>query len=251
METVWLNRVNRYYEKLSVVPYTNKRLQQTMMCVVLLGYVLIAWAGYWGGYSRSRTQMSLSETRITALHEKKVELKGVLDEAQARVAKQQQEMMLDRRTIELLRQENIELESKIAELEQELTFYQRVVKTTGDTRGLAFGRFSVEHKWDNHFDLTLDLMQISGRVKVSGKLYLSIEGVKPEQGREQIVLPAHVVVPELNEKSLPLKFTHFQSIALSVVLPKGFEPRAVVVKAAFNRGKKVTLEQRFDWVTKE
>lgn len=242
--------LNRQYQKLSVVPYTSKRLQQVMVAVVILGYLLVAVAGYWGGYNHSRVHMDMNNTEIQQLGKRKKALEKTVSEHKAQLVKQTQELMLERETIELLRRENVELQGKIGYLEQELALFQRVVKTNSDAKGLVLGRLELEAGSDSTFELSLDVIQISGRGRVKGKLYLEVEGFDAKQGGVKKALPLHQISDAHTADSLALNFTNYQSVNLSIRLPSDFTPHQIAVTAKFTRGKKVTLEERYDWTLK-
>lgn len=242
--------LNRQYQKLSVVPYTSKRLQQVMVAVVILGYLLVAFAGYWGGYNHSRVHMDMNASEIRQLSKRKASLEKAVTEYKATQVKQTQELMLERQTIELLRQENVEQQGKIGFLEQELALFQRVVKTNSDAKGLVLGRLDLEAGTDSIFELSLDIIQISGRGRVKGKLYLEVEGFDSAQSGAKKTLPLHQISDAHTKDNVALNFTNYQSVNVAVRLPSGFTPHQILVKAKFTRGKKVTLEERYDWAVK-
>lgn len=221
-----------------------------MVAIVILGYLLVACAGYWGGYNHSRLHMDMSETKIDQLGKRKQQLEVIASENKAMVVKQTQELLLERQTIELLRQENIELQGKIEYLEKELTLFQRIVKSNSDAKGLVLGRLELEDAGDSTFELSLDVIQISGRGRVKGKLYLEVEGFDSEQKSQKRSLPLHQISGAHTEKAVALSFTNYQSVNVTVKLPYGFTPSQILVKAQFTRGKKVTLEERYDWTLK-
>lgn len=242
--------MDKQYQKLSVVPYTSKRLQQMMVGVVILGYLLVASAGYWGGYNHSRVRMEVNAIEINQLRKRNATLEEEEIEFKATQVKQAQELMLERETIELLRKENMEQQGKISFLEQELILFQRVVKTNNDARGLVLGRLELEAGVDSTFELSLDIIQITGRGRVKGRLYLEVEGFDSTQNGEMKTLLLHQISDAHTKDNVALNFTNYQSVNLAVRLPEGFTPHQIMVRAKFDRGKKVTLEERYDWAVK-
>jgi len=242
--------LSNQYQKFSVVPYTSKRLQQIMVAVVIVGYLLVAFAGYWGGVNHSRMHLDMNASEIQLLEKRKAELEERVSNNKATLVKQTQELILERQTIELLRQENVELQENIGFLEKELALFQRVVKTNNEAKGLVLGRLDIKEGGDGTFELSLDVIQISGRGRVKGKLYLEIEGFDVAQDGAEKSLLLHQFSDAQTGTAVALNFTNYQTVTVKAKLPPDFDPQQIRVKAQFSRGKKVDIQERYDWAVK-
>lgn len=159
---------------------------------------------------------------------------------------QTQELVLAQKTIETLQKENLSLHQQYSQMTQELELFRRVVKGQQDTKGLAFGRLDLTKGSDQDYQLSLDVIQMSGNTRVRGNLFISIEGFDGSKRGQWATIPLHLG-NTAQEKHVNLDFKNFQKVEVSVRLPKHFQPEQIVVDAEFTRGKKVTLSKRFDW----
>jgi len=233
-------------QRLSVVPYTSKRLHRVMVVVVVIGYFFAAAAGYWWGYDKHRLKLARKEDSILRLTKKNQTLSDSVKALRAEVIKNQQALALEQQTIELIRQENLDLQSRVNALELEVAFFDRVVKTTKDAQGLAFGRLGINPVDDNEYEISVDIMQISGRKRLKGKLYIEIEGVD-DQGEKQLL---NLPISENNSSgpALNLSFVSYQTVQFAFSIPEKFEPKVLTLTAKIEKGKRVELKKRFQWI---
>jgi hypothetical protein len=78
---------------------------------------------------------------------------------------------------------------------------------------------------------------------VSGSVIVEIEGV---QGNKALQLPLAKAVSDAQaDTQLPFRFRYFQNIEQDIVLPAGFEPRAVTVEV--KTAKLAPVRESYPW----
>ena len=155
-----------------------------------------------------------------------------------------------RRSDQISRNANIELQATLAEREEEISglradvaFYERLVGSTGQRRGLNAHEivFAPEAAGTWHYNVTLTQNLNRGAIS-KGSMRFAVEGVRAGK-------LASIKWDELLQKpgapGQPFSFRYFQQLEGSVMLPAGFTPQRVRVQ--LNGGG----DQVFDWNAKK
>ena len=169
---------------------------------------------------------------------------------QQRVEGLQQRVTTLSRSDQISREANRELQSALAEREEEVAglraevaFYERFVGSTAQRRGLTVHELNLRpgegRVW--HFAATLTQNLDRGQASEGG-VTLAIEGTR--NGRLEQLGWADL---RQQDEAPPVaySFKYFQQVQGDVVLPDGFTPVRVTVRAAPERGSAV--EQSFPW----
>lgn len=220
--------------------------RNVLVVAVLLSHVCFALGGYWLASNHHIANSSQGKTRQS--------LFKILDSAQSmqlsryedQIFQQTQSLVLAQKTIETLEQENLALHQKSRDVEQEVELFRRVVKGQQETKGLSIGKMALTKGSNEDYELSLDVIQMSGSQRVRGNLFISIEGHDGNKRGQWATIPLHLG-DTAKDKHKRLDFTNFQKIKVAVRLPKHFKPEQIIVEAKFTRGKKVNLSKRFDW----
>jgi hypothetical protein len=151
-----------------------------------------------------------------------------------------------RRSDQISRNANVELQATLAEREEEISglradvaFYERLVGSTGQRRGLNAHEvvFAPEAAGTWHYTITLTQNLNRGAIS-KGTMRFAVEGVRAGK-------LAGIKWDELLQKpgapGQPFSFRYFQQLEGSVMLPAGFTPQRVRVQ--LNGGS----DQVFDW----
>jgi hypothetical protein len=151
-----------------------------------------------------------------------------------------------RRSDQISRNANTELQATLAEREEEISglradvaFYERLVGSTGQRRGLNAHEvvFAPEAAGTWHYTITLTQNLNRGAIS-KGTMRFAVEGVRAGK-------LAGIKWDELLQKpgapGQPFSFRYFQQLEGSVMLPAGFTPQRVRVQ--LNGGS----DQVFDW----
>jgi uncharacterized coiled-coil protein SlyX len=153
---------------------------------------------------------------------------------------------IERQTVVMLQGEMIKQQDEVFKLKKELEFYQGIMSSAGESRGLNIQGLRIEDtSQPRNYYFKLILTHVSKSDKMAqGKLSILLEGVQDD-------IPRTIDIRELTlSKSLSLvfKFSSFERIEGSIMLPDGFVAHRVIVRAR-QEGKKTTpeMERIFDW----
>jgi hypothetical protein len=161
-----------------------------------------------------------------------------------------QEVTILRRSDQISRDANRDLERTLAERDEEIAglradiaFYERFVGATGQRRGLSVHDLEVRPQsgevW--HFVATLTQNVNRGAVN-SGRVTLSVEGTRNDRLER---LSWSALRKQSNAPGQPYSFKYFQQVEGEVMLPQGFKPLRVTVRLVPQGGSAV--EQSFPW----
>lgn len=153
---------------------------------------------------------------------------------------------LEKQTIANLQAGMIEQQDEVYKLKNELEFYQGIMTTAGESKGLSIqGLYIEETSQTRSYYFKLILTHVSKSDKVTaGTLSILLEGVQGETAKT-------IDIRELTlseSLSLSFKFVSFERIEGSIMLPEGFIAHRVIVRAR-QEGKKKNPEivRIFDW----
>lgn len=154
-----------------------------------------------------------------------------------------------RRSDQISRSANTELQASLAEREEEVSglradvaFYERLVGATGQRRGLSVHEAVFAPEEGGTWRYTVTLTQNLNRGAISkGEARVSVEGVS--QGRLRS-LGWEELVQKPGAPGQPFSFRYFQQLEGSVMLPEGFTPQRVRVQL---RSDGSTVDQAFPW----
>jgi hypothetical protein len=225
-------------QRFVIVPH-RPRLR-TVAVAIAVGWLaslfVVAWvASNWGGPVLVDGARA-SSRQVSEMSDKMIELR--------------QQVTTLRRSDQISRNANVELQQTLAEREEEISglradvaFYERLVGSTGQRRGLNAHEalFSPEAAGTWHYVITLTQNLNRGAIS-KGSMRFSVDGVRAGKF-------ASVKWDELLQKPAapgqPFSFRYFQQLEGSVMLPPGFTPQRVRVQ--LNGGG----EQVFDWNVKK
>jgi len=153
---------------------------------------------------------------------------------------------VERQTVVMLQGEMIKQQDEVFKLRKELEFYQGIMSSAGESMGLNIQGLRIEEtSQPRSYYFKLILTHVSKSDKMAaGKLSILLEGVQDDA-------PRTIDIRELTlTKSLSLvfKFSSFERIEGSIMLPDGFVAHRVIVRAR-QEGRKTTpeMERIFDW----
>lgn len=213
----------------------------------LLGAGLVLWAAslvgvyLWAtrnaapGLEKARTDLAVNTKRAA--------------QAEALVKQLRQNVATLRRSDQISRSANTELQASLAEREEEVSglradvaFYERLVGATGQRRGLAVHEAVFAPETGGTWRYTVTLTQNLNRGAISkGEARMSVEGVSEGRLRS---LRWEELLQKPGAPGQPFSFRYFQQLEGSVVLPEGFTPQRVRVQL---RADGSTVDQAFPW----
>src|SRR5687768_1520572 len=171
------------------------------------------------------------------------------DQAEELVGHLKQNAATLRRSDQISRSANTELQATLAEREEEVSglradvaFYERLVGATGQRRGLTVHEAVFAPEDGGTWRYTVTLTQNLNRGAISkGEARISVEGVSNGRLRS---LPWETLVQKPGAPGQPFSFRYFQQLEGSVMLPEGFTPQRVRVQL---RADGSTVDQAFPW----
>lgn len=199
-------------------------------------FLLSLGFGLWGVWTAFFADEQLSDQSALALR--------------ARSDKLSQEVSTLRRSDQISRDANRDLERTLAERDEEIAglradvaFYERFVGATGQRRGLSVHdldlRLQSTDAW--HFVATLTQNLNRGAIN-SGRVTLSVEGTRNDRLER---LSWSNLRKQNNAPGVGYSFKYFQQVEGEVMLPKDFKPLRVTVRLVPAGGSAV--EQSFPW----
>jgi hypothetical protein len=186
--------------------------------------------------------------------QRSLSLPGSDNNAAAIDLKQAQQMVATlRRSEQISRNANTELQSTLADRDEEIealradvAFYERLVGATAQRRGLNVHDIQFSPEAGGTWRFTATVTQNLNRGAISqGTMRFSVEGVSA--GRLKTV-PWESLVQKSEMSGKNYSFRYFQEIEGSILLPEGFTPQRVKVTLRGNSGQ---AEQMFPWNTKK
>ena len=168
----------------------------------------------------------------------------------ARSDKLSQDVSTLRRSDQISREANRDLERTLAERDEEIAglradiaFYERFVGATGQRRGLSVHdldmQFQSGEAW--HFVATLTQNLNRGAVN-TGRVTLLVEGTRNDRLEK---LSWSGLRKQTSAPGIAYSFKYFQQVEGEILLPKGFKPLRVTVRLAPAGGSAV--EQSYPW----
>ena len=161
------------------------------------------------------------------------------------VVRFEREMQVDRLTAGRLQTEIRKLQDQVYKLTGELEFYQGIMASTRESKGLNIQGLMIEAMTKPaHYRYKLVLTHVAKNdIVAEGTMGMSVEGLV--NGNVQALKLQDMSAD--SELDLNFKFKNFKRIDGSLVLPKGFEPLRIVVRLQQKEKKNATVERIFDW----
>src|SRR5690554_1098961 len=237
-------------ERLEIVAYNPVRRLITRIIVLCLMLALAVGGYYFGQWSvwheRGTAVVERNELRVTARQQEKE-----LVELRRRLLVTESSNAVDKQAQQEVQQTVLNLNARIAKLENELHFYQRVMAPEKADRGLRIDRFDIKPTDDPRvFDYQLVITQVTDNNSfIEGRALVSLVGSRGQT--LNVTLPLKDISPEVDELSVRFRFRFFQNVAGQIHLPEGFKPEKVQVILQSTGNKAMRIETEFDWISQE
>ncbi|MBR9872418.1 MAG: hypothetical protein GYB26_14885 [Gammaproteobacteria bacterium] len=220
------------------------RLRRTL---ILLGFTIVAAiSGYMAG-------MAQGGFRFTSAEETKDMLVNEVDGLREQYRSARQNMInlergraIDEQALRDARNAIVELETRISELEADLTFYRNIMAPTEVSKGLQVDSFTlVPGRDDGSYSFKIVLTQVGNNNRyLSGLVAVNVIG---HIDGEKQVIALRDLSEEIDDLGVKFKFRYFQDIEGSLSLPEKFEPLEIQVVAQAGGRKAAQAESTFDW----
>jgi hypothetical protein len=206
---------------------------------LLLLYVIYEWGRFEGGYSKFAEVQRRRElvAQIEALEQDNEKLRG--DVAAAELARN-----VDYKAYGDVEKNLDDLQAQVLKQREELTFYRGIVSPEDGIGGLRIQRFQVVSAGsERHYRVRLTLVQSMRQdAAVAGSVAIQIEGARDNRPEQFALSQAGAARAD---GQLPFKFRYFQDLEQNIVLPDGFEPRAINVEVRSSGG--APVRESYPW----
>ena len=138
------------------------------------------------------------------------------------------------------------LQDEVLELKEELAFYRGIVGSSNELKGLQIQSLKLEKNGENnsyHFKLILTQF-IKGTRQIKGNVRLSVTGMLKGWQKELM----HDEVLMQTSRKLKFRFKYFQEIEGDFVLPEGFVPMNIKLRAIPIGEGQTSKEKIYNWL---
>jgi hypothetical protein len=210
----------------------------------LMALVALALAfGLWGAWQAFGTDAA-------GVRRERDESRATLRRQGAELETLRQQVATLRRSDQISRDANRDLQAALAERDEEIAglradvaFYERLVGATSQRRGLSVHALRMQPQNGQAWHFASTLTQNLNRGAVShGRLTLAIEGT---QGGRLRTLAWADLRQQPAAPGVEFSFRYFQQVEGDIVLPDGFEPVRVTVRLTPRGG--AAIEESFTW----
>lgn len=227
-------------------PYARLTLVVGVVALVLLTGLSSYLIGKHHGASEEAGLLAERDSLRTQLAQKLAEA----EELSQQVANLRLASEVDRASSEGVRTQVIELKDKIANLEQDITFYRNLMAPNENQRGLTIGSVDVISTGvprRYNFKVVVQQFAVNHQV-LSGSLNITIVGHEGEEPRR---IPLKDLSDQVDEEDIKLRFRYFQNIEGQLQLPEDFEPERIELVATSSGQNGTTVEKKFGWLIQE
>jgi septal ring factor EnvC (AmiA/AmiB activator) len=157
---------------------------------------------------------------------------------------------VDRKANTEVRAKVVELETQLADLKQNNTFYRSLMRPAAGDKGIVVDAPSVVPKnTPGEYTYNIVVKQIVAQhQQVSGYLTLVLVG---KQSGETASLSLKDISDDVADERIRLNFKYFQRIEGDMTLPKGFVPDKIEMQVVIQNPKKAVIDKKFGWLVKE
>ncbi len=151
---------------------------------------------------------------------------------------------IDDKANEEVRQTIESLQERIAQLNEEISFYKGVMLPNVASKGLRIERLDVSSNAPGRVKYSLLLTQVVDKHDyIQGGVKISLVGQLGNQEKQFLLSE----LDKEKDEAIRFRFRYFQNINGELMLPDGFEPREVMIVAQSSGSNAQRLEKRFDW----
>lgn len=237
-------------ERLEIVAYNPvKRFFLRTLLVVLV--VALGLGGYQYGRWSIWHERGTAVVERDELREVTREQEEELKDLRRRVLVTESSNAVDRRAYQEVQQTVLNLNARIAQLENELHFYQRVMAPETVDQGLRIDSLDLRPAGEERsYEYQVVITQVTdNNAFIEGRALISLVGTRGQT--KNVTLPLKDVSEEVDDLSVRFRFRFFQNVTGKLTLPDDFEPEKVQVILQSTGSRAMRIEQEFDWSTQE
>lgn len=223
--------------RMQVVSVDQSSRRWTVIGALIAGVIVLV-----GGYAVGRIhagQIATSLSDELARETAQVEtLSGVRDQ----LADVELNRTIDAGASEILRTTIKKQKDEIAQLQEQVSFFQRLMAPGSAPRGVMIDRVELSRASDGYEYYVLLTQLEDRRSWVTGLIVIDVIGQR--NGVQQVL--SLTELSEVDTYPIKYRFRYFQDFSGALSLPEGFEPSAIRVRADLSSGKD-NLEREYAW----
>lgn len=215
--------------------------------LILLVFSVVSGAvGYMIGMAKGGFYFSDMAETCTVLSGELSGLRKIEQKSRQKLINLDRGRQMDQQALTRSRDTIVKLETKIATLRADLTFYKNIMSPTQSRNGLQVGRLELESlRDDRHIAFKLALTQVGdNKSYIGGSVTVNVVG---EQDGERQEIPLKDLSDDIDSLHIRFRYRYFQDVKGVMTLPEGFDPIAVQAVAEAKGKKSARVERTFKW----
>ncbi len=220
--------------------------------VILVVAVVAGVAGYGAGLARAGHDLvggGGTGVSGTGANKQLQELQGLKEkyaEAKQQLVNLERGQLMDRQALDQARTTIVDLETRVASLQSDLTFYQNIMAPSEISKGLQVDNFSlVPDRRSSTYRFKLVLTQVgNNKSYIKGLVAVNVIGMN--DGTKEVIA-LRDLSDDIEDLGVKFRFRYFQDVEGALTLPEGFEPLEIQVLAQAEGRKSSQAERTFDW----
>jgi len=214
--------------------------------IVVAVVIAAAIAGYAAGLARGGYDLVGADVAGAGLKSELQSLQEKYAEARQQVANLERGKVIDRQALDQARTTIVDLETRVASLQSDLTFYQNIMAPSEISKGLQVDNFSlVPDRSPRTYKFKLVLTQV-GNNKNYIKGLVAVNVIGQHEGTKEVIA-LRDLSQDIQDLGVKFRFRYFQDVEGSLTLPESFEPLEIQVVARADGRKSSQAERTFDW----
>jgi hypothetical protein len=207
-----------------------------LACVVLAYFV--GQQQILTGYGSVQVALSATKAQLEEVKESEQQMRQAKENATTGAE-------VDRRSLDELRQEVMDLKQVIAQLQEENQFYRKLVSPNDPQNGLAIGSVEiVKTPEPRNFHYKAVIQQLGSDQPITGQLKFKVLGKR--SGQETSLSLSQLSDGEKVD-SLTFNLKYFQTLEGNLRLPEGFDAESLELEAVIKGKESASTNKRFAW----
>lgn len=227
-------------QRMIVVPHRPWARVSSVLGLLLL-LVAVGLGSFYYGHVDAARQYVVTTADNNRLNQTLEQSQDEIESLRAQLASS----LVDRRANEEVQNTINSLRERIMQLEQDVSFYRQVMSPDSAELGLIIAEFDVTRQENGRYRYKAVFRQAGAGDRVlEGKVEIAVAG---KLGDERQLLPLSGILPEGQSFDPVLNFRYFQNLEGEFVLPEGFVPEQVEVRAESSKPAANKVEKIFSW----
>ena len=223
----------------------NPARRRIVFLLSVLGLLGICWGFYNLGFKTSGYDHKIANEEIRLLQAQVAQLEDQRAQLLRNLALFQRSTEIESQASKEVKQTLNTLETRVMELNEELTFYKSIVSPSEMRRRLSIQNFQLVRAEDkNKFSYKLMLTQVQGNNQIAkGSVKFKLAG-KSNGKRMTLSL---VDLSDRKRETITFAFKYFQSLEGNLTLPAGFTPFNLEIQINPRSKKLAAIQKSYSW----